>query len=135
MSRKNQHLDGAFLENQRVRLEGLRERALAAGENASRENLELQEHRQEPGDIADRGAELTRQDVDTSVQQVEALRLDDIERALEKIEEGTYGLSDESGEPIPRERLEARPEALRTVEEEQEQERDVSAGGRPRPSS
>ena len=40
-----------------------------------------------------------------------------IERALKKIELGTYGLSDVSGKPIPRERLEAMPEAVLTVEE------------------
>jgi len=134
MSGESQHLDREFVENQRRRLEGLREQALAAQENAGREKLELQEHSREPGDVADRGAELTRQDVDTSVQRLEALRLDHIGRALEKIEEGTYGLSDASGAPIPRERLEARPEALRTVEEEEEAE--LSARTRdPRPST
>jgi len=39
-------------------------------------------------------------------------RLERVDRALRKIEEGTYGLSDISGQPIPRERLEAIPEAL-----------------------
>ena len=48
-----------------------------------------------------------------------------VNRALQKVEDGTYGLSDISGEPIPRGRLEAVPEAIRTVEEQQrfEQER------------
>jgi RNA polymerase-binding transcription factor DksA len=41
-----------------------------------------------------------------------------IERALAKIEEGTYGLSDRSGEPIPTERLEAIPYATVTTEEQ-----------------
>jgi RNA polymerase-binding transcription factor DksA len=52
-------------------------------------------------------------------------RLGEVDRALQKIEEGTYGLSDDSGESIPRGRLEAVPEAIRTVEEQQrfEQER------------
>jgi DnaK suppressor protein len=45
-------------------------------------------------------------------------RLENIERALQKIDEGTYGLSDESGEPIPKGRLEAVPEAIRTVDEQ-----------------
>jgi DnaK suppressor protein len=42
-----------------------------------------------------------------------------VDRALRKIEEGTYGLSDRSGKPIPRERLEAVPDALYTLSEEQ----------------
>jgi DnaK suppressor protein len=46
-------------------------------------------------------------------------RLERVNRALKKIEEGTYGLSDRSGKPIPRERLEAVPEALYTLSEEQ----------------
>ena len=41
-----------------------------------------------------------------------------VERAEARLEAGTYGLSVESGEPIPDGRLEARPTAERTVEEE-----------------
>lgn len=41
-----------------------------------------------------------------------------LERAEARLADGTYGLSVESGEPIPEGRLEARPLAERTVEEE-----------------
>ena len=41
-----------------------------------------------------------------------------VERAEARLEAGTYGLSIESGDPIPEARLEARPTAERTVEEE-----------------
>ena len=44
-------------------------------------------------------------------------RLSAVERALQKIQEGTYGLSEVSGDPIPTARLKAIPEALLTVEE------------------
>jgi DnaK suppressor protein len=54
-------------------------------------------------------------------------RLDDLrgelaalERAEARLADGTYGLSVESGEPIPDARLEARPLAERTVEEERQ---------------
>jgi len=40
-----------------------------------------------------------------------------IERALKKIDEGTYGLSDIDGTPIPVARLEALPYAATTVEQ------------------
>lgn len=40
-----------------------------------------------------------------------------IERALAKINEGTYGLSDIDGAPIPLGRLEALPYALTTVDQ------------------
>ena len=44
--------------------------------------------------------------------------LEAVERAEARLAAGTYGLSVESGEPIPDERLEALPTAERTAEEE-----------------
>jgi DnaK suppressor protein len=44
-----------------------------------------------------------------------------VERAEKRLNEGTYGLSVLSGEPIPDGRLEARPTAELTVEEQQRQ--------------
>jgi len=41
-----------------------------------------------------------------------------VERAERRLKAGTYGLSVESGEPIPDARLEAIPWAERTVEEQ-----------------
>jgi DnaK suppressor protein len=41
-----------------------------------------------------------------------------VERAEARLADGTYGLSVESGQPIPDARLEARPTAERTVDEE-----------------
>ena len=41
-----------------------------------------------------------------------------VDRAEARLEAGTYGLSVESGEPIPDARLEAQPTAERTVEEQ-----------------
>jgi DnaK suppressor protein len=41
-----------------------------------------------------------------------------VERAEERLAAGTYGLSIESGQPIPDERLEARPTAELTADEE-----------------
>jgi DnaK suppressor protein len=46
-----------------------------------------------------------------------------LERAEARLADGTYGLSVESGEPIPDERLEAIPTAERTVEEQERYER------------
>ena len=52
---------------------------------------------------------------------VEELRaqLAAVERAEARLAAGTYGLSIESGEPIPDDRLEAVPTAERTIEEQQ----------------
>ena len=49
-----------------------------------------------------------------------------LERAEARLAEGTYGLSVDSGEPIPDDRLRALPTAERTIEEE---ERFRRAGG------
>jgi DnaK suppressor protein len=49
--------------------------------------------------------------------------LDAIKRAEQRLAEGTYGVSVESGEPIPDERLEAIPWAERTAEEQSRYER------------
>lgn len=43
-----------------------------------------------------------------------------LERAERRLHEGTYGLSVDSGRPIPEERLHAYPLAERTVEEQRE---------------
>ena len=42
-------------------------------------------------------------------------KLTDVERALEKLDDGTYGTCDACGEPIPPERLDAMPWATRCV--------------------
>jgi DnaK suppressor protein len=48
-----------------------------------------------------------------------APRLEAVERAEARLAAGTYGLSVESGKPIPDARLEAVPTAERTVDEEE----------------
>jgi DnaK suppressor protein len=69
-------------------------------------------------DAGNRGAELLQDELDQG--RVEDLRaqLERVERAERRLAEGTYGLSVESGEPIPDERLEAEPTAELTVAEE-----------------
>jgi DnaK suppressor protein len=44
-------------------------------------------------------------------------KLADVDRALEKLDEGTYGVCDVCGRPIGDERLEAIPSAVRCVED------------------
>jgi DnaK suppressor protein len=70
---------------------------------------------QEPANVA---AELNLDELDDAVAADLHERLEAVERAEKRLATGTYGLSIESGEPIPDERLEAFPTAERTVEEE-----------------
>jgi DnaK suppressor protein len=119
-------LDKEFVEEQRGRLEELRAELtrLARGlEEDQRDRAEdegdFTEH-----DSGDMSQSLFTREMDATVEQVTERRLASVERALEKIEEGTYGFSDESGEQIPKGRLEAAPEAIYTVEEQQRREKE-----------
>jgi DnaK suppressor protein len=69
-------------------------------------------------DPADQGSELYERELEEGL--LEGLRreLEALERAEARLAAGTYGISIESGKPIPDERLEAYPLAERTVEEE-----------------
>jgi DnaK suppressor protein len=75
------------------------------------------------GDVSDEGDEAkVEADLDPELAQEDLDRetLARIERALERVEEGTYGSSEVSGEPIPLERLEAVPYATTLVNEQPE---------------
>jgi RNA polymerase-binding transcription factor DksA len=67
---------------------------------------------------ADAGTELFEEEKDQSLINRLQYELQAIERAFKRIEDGTYGVSVESGEPIPDARLEVVPWADRTVEEQ-----------------
>ena len=122
----NSELDENFIGEQKERLHSLREELLRIMRGAEEDERSRAEQEADftEHDSGDMSRDIFAREVDaTIVEQVE-YRLGIVERALQKIEEGTYGLSDESGEPIPRGRLEAVPEALRTVEEQQRFERE-----------
>ena len=67
---------------------------------------------------ADEGSEMYTKEHDAGELDRMREELAGIERAEERLAEGTYGLSVESGDPIPDARLEAQPAAERTVEEQ-----------------
>jgi RNA polymerase-binding transcription factor len=70
-----------------------------------------------PQDFGDAGLPLTENADDEDVAATLRDRLAAIDRALARIEVGTYGRSVLSGKPIPEARLEADPAAELTVEE------------------
>ena len=118
------HLDAAFVEKQRQRLSKVRAELIAAadddeadeanvrGESAASGSREYEDDAQRL-DMLEREGNLVVRDVG---------RLERVDRALKKIADGTYGLSDQSGQPIPRERLEAVPESIYTFAEEKARE-------------
>jgi DnaK suppressor protein len=91
--------------------------AAEAEETAIRSEAGLQAHETE-----DDGQRLDRLELEGNLVRRDVSRLARVERALQKLAEGTYGLSDQSGERIPESRLEAMPEAINTVAEQEASE-------------
>lgn len=71
----------------------------------------------EQGDSVDPAGPLTEVQIGVAVERQLRDRLAAIERAMKRLEDGTYGRSILSGKVIPDERLEADPAAELTVEE------------------
>jgi RNA polymerase-binding protein DksA len=69
------------------------------------------------GDIEDDADLLYEREADIDENDRDRQELARINRALERIGQGTYGLSEVSGKPIPVERLEALPYATTLVDE------------------
>ena len=74
---------------------------------------ELSTYDQHPADL---GSEVAARQVDLGLQQNTLRLLAQVDRALERLEEGTYGVCEECGRPIPMGRLLAVPSATRCVE-------------------
>jgi DnaK suppressor protein len=71
----------------------------------------------QPADSVDPAQPLTAEGLADSVAETLRDRLATIDRALQRLDDGTYGRSVRSGRPIPDERLDADPAAELTVEE------------------
>ena len=114
-------LDQEFIERQKQRLQDLKSELERVRDGLQEDERFRGEEEEDftQHDSGDMSQSLFTREVDATVERQVERRLEHVERALQKIEEGTYGLSDDSGEPIPRGRLEAVPEAIRTVEEQQ----------------
>jgi DnaK suppressor protein len=70
---------------------------------------------EDPGNLA---SDLYQDELDEGLRQDLEAQLAAVERAEQRLAAGTYGLSVESGQPIPDERLEVFPTAELTIEEE-----------------
>jgi DnaK suppressor protein len=100
----------ALLDEERGRVERLLREIVAAGRDDRAEA-------NQDGEIADPAERLTAEETDDAVAAGLRQRLAAIERAEQRIEQGTYGLSVRSGVRLPDERLEADPTAELTVDE------------------
>ncbi len=122
----NAELDREFVERQGARLEELHAQLLRMRDGLEEDQRYRAEEEEDftQHDSGDMSQSLFTREVDATVEQNVERRLTSVQRALQKIEEGTYGICDDTGEQIPRGRLEAVPEAIRTIEAQQRFERE-----------
>jgi DnaK suppressor protein len=73
----------------------------------------------EEADLADKGERIEEDGIDEALERRLRSELEAVGQAEQRLADGTYGLSVESGEPIPEKRLRAVPWAERTAEEQQ----------------
>jgi len=83
----------------------------------------LQEENQNHPDLADRASSETDRAIELRARDRQRKLISKIDEALGRIEDGTYGFCEETGEPISLRRLEARPIATLSVEAQERHER------------
>jgi DnaK suppressor protein len=106
-------------------MDDARARELLAAERSRLERALAHRAPEDDGEDSDpffepenRAADLYQDELDEGLADDLREQLAAVERAEARLAAGTYGLSIESGEPIPDERLEALPTAERTADEE-----------------
>ena len=119
-------LDQEFIDAQRQRLIDLRDELTRLRDGLDEDEVELEGGGDDYSetDSGDMSQSIFDREMDASVGEGVERRLREVARALQKIEEGSYGVCDDTDEEIPRGRLEAVPEAIRTVEAQQRFERE-----------
>ncbi|CAL8971816.1 RNA polymerase-binding protein DksA [Rhodoplanes serenus] len=112
--------------NERQR-EYFRNKLLAWKEDILREAKEtlqhLQDENQNHPDLADRASSETERAIELRARDRQRKLIAKIDAALQRIEDGTYGYCEETGEPISIKRLEARPIATLSLEAQERHER------------
>ena len=83
----------------------------------------LQEDEGQAPDIADRATTESERSIELRTRDRQRKLVGKIDAALGRIEEGSYGYCDDTGEPISLKRLEARPIATLSVEAQERHER------------
>jgi RNA polymerase-binding protein DksA len=117
------------LQEARTRLERERTRLLGSIDSAESELRQESAGGEDVGELssidqhpADHATETFELEKDLSIVESNQEQLHDIERALARIENGTYGSCERCGRPIGEERLEAKPAARFCVEHQREAE-------------
>ena len=112
--------------NERQR-EYFRQKLLTWKEEILKESKETLVHLQDDNnvlpDIADRASTETDRSLELRTRDRQRKLIAKIEAALKRIDEGTYGFCEETGEPISLRRLDARPIATLSIEAQERHER------------
>jgi DnaK suppressor protein len=83
----------------------------------------LQDENQNHPDLADRASSETDRAIELRARDRQRKLISKIDAALQRLEDGTYGYCEETGEPISLRRLEARPIATLSIEAQERHER------------
>lgn len=123
MSQKK--FDKSFLEKQKNALLHLKSSIL----NHMRTHTidELQPDRDQVVEEVDQSQVAMSQQMSMELRERELKRLHEVEEALYRIEEGSYGICEESGEAISKKRLEKLPWVRLSIEAQEEEERHMRA--------
>jgi DnaK suppressor protein len=112
--------------NERQR-EYFRRKLLAWKEDLLKESRDtlvvLQSENENHPDLADRASSETDRAIELRARDRQRKLISKIESALERLDEGSYGYCEETGEPISLKRLDARPIATLSVEAQERHER------------
>jgi DnaK suppressor protein len=91
-------------------------------------DTELADYDQHP---ADTGTETHEQELDETTEMILAAEAENVELALRRLADGDYGRCIDCGKEIPRQRLDAIPEAVRCLDDQSRYEATLKARGAP----
>ena len=117
------------LAGERDRLQAIRDDFVAQGLTSESEEDSLSELSSVDQHQADVGTETFHREADLSILERVEAELADVEHALRRLDEGTYGTCEACGRPIAEDRLEAQPAARFCLEDQARAEREARSTG------
>ncbi len=118
-----------LLTQERDRLLGLRDDFVAQGLTSESEEDSLSELSSVDQHQADVGTETFHREADLSILERVEAELNEVEHALRRLDDGTYGTCEACGKPIGEARLEAQPAARFCLEDQALAEREARLPG------
>jgi len=119
----------ARLDEERTRLGAIRDGFVADGLTSESEAESLGELSNMDQHQADVGTETFLREADLSILEQVQAELADVEHALQRLDDGTYGTCEACGKPIDESRLEALPAARFCLDDQARAEREVRLPG------